>query len=264
MNIYNDGTEINEKENFNYINFYYAYTEINNRTKWNGKIHIISDEKFFALLTDNEYALYLALKSISYHDNKGNHYLFQDQVNYKRLAKELLLKGNKNKAGENTSISRQSIAKLFMSLINKNILKHGIVREFESKEGYFIINEENYKFIRINNEFLKALTQNIKGQTLKTYIYIKAAFDYSLRNGNRKLFINRQTIAEAINEVNSNGVIGKRQLDNITQYISLLCELNLITTKTITTKKADGKYSACLTVVKVNDELEDTHISKAS
>lgn len=65
-----------------------------NNNEFNGKLHIISDEKFFALLTDIEYQLFIGLKDIAYHDGEGQSYLYDSQVsNFSELADKLKLVG---------------------------------------------------------------------------------------------------------------------------------------------------------------------------
>ena len=226
---------------------------------WEGIIHIISDEKFMALLDGNEYALYMGLKEISYNDKKGTHYLYMSQCGFSGLSEELQLKGNKNKSGEDTIVSRQSIKKLFDSLVRKNVLTKGT---FEGQDVYWIMNEKNYKFTKVDNRLLKILTTTLKGQVIKTYIYIKACFE-NLEEGNKELFINRNTLAKAINEVNKKGKIEKRQLDNISMYITLLYNLNLIKShmKIIQNTKGNVK-SSCIVVTKVNDSLKDIPVKK--
>ncbi|MGL4572777.1 MAG: hypothetical protein ACRCVJ_17145 [Clostridium sp.] len=227
---------------------------MNNRILWNGKIHIISDEKFFALLTDKEYQLYCALKSISYHNNRGKHYLFSDQISFKSLSEELSLTAGKNRNGEDSVMSRQTIAKTFKSLEEKKVLKKDIL--FENKEGYFIITEKDYKFTSINNELLKCLTKTLKGQVIKAYIYIKANFEYNKLNGKEYTLFTREKLAVAINELNKNGDIEKRQLTNITAYTTILYNLGLLNIGIMTTKKLDGTYSSCYRVDGVSDKLK--------
>lgn len=229
--------------------------------EWYGTIHIISDDKFFALLDGNEYALYIALKSISYHDSKGQHYLYNDQINFSYLSEELELKGNKNKAGEDAIVSRQSIKKLFNILVIKKVLTKG---KYKGKEVYFVMNEKDYKFTPVDNKLLNVLTRTLKGQVIKTFIYLKACYENNLRNGKKETFINRETIARAINEVSKNGNIGKRQLDNISMYITLLYNLNLVIayqTKPILNDK--GNFTSCLVITKVNNSLKDIPIKGA-
>lgn len=227
---------------------------MNDRILWNGKIHIISDEKFFALLTDKEYQLYCALKSISYHNNRGKHYLFSDQISFRSLSEELSLTAGKNKNGEDSVMSRQTIAKTFKLLEEKKVLKKDIL--FEDKEGYFIVTEKDYKFTSINNELLKYLTKTLKGQVIKVYIYIKANFEYNKRNGKEYTLFTREKLAIAINEVNKNGDIEKRQLTNITAYTTILYNLGLLNIGTMSTKKLDGTYSSCYKVDGVSDKLK--------
>ena len=235
---------------------------MNDRILWKGKIHIISDEKFFALLTDKEYQLYCALKTISYHNNRGKHYLFSDQISFRSLSEELSLNAGKNKNGEDSVMSRQTIAKTFKFLEEKKVLKKDIL--FQDKEGFFIITEKDYKFTNINNELLKCLTKTLKGQVIKAYIYIKANFEYNKRNGKAYTLFTREKLAIAINEVNKkNGEIKKKNLDNITAYTTILYNLGLLNIGIMTTKKLDGTYSSCYRVDGVSDKLKKFQRNKA-
>lgn len=227
--------------------------------EWFGVIHIISDDKFFALLDGNEFVLYMALKGISYHD-KGQHRLYKDQLNFSLLSEQLELKGNKNKAGNDTVVSRQSIKKIFNKLVLKKVLYSGI---FEGKEVYFIMNEKDYKFTKVDNRLLNILTKTLKGQVVKTFIYLKACYENAERSGKKEVFFNRETIAKAINEVDKKGGIGKRQLDNISMYVALLYNLNLvIAAQTKPTLNDKGNFTSCIVVTKVNNSLKDLPVKK--
>lgn len=225
----------------------------NMENNFDGKIHIISDEKFFALLTDLEYQLYTALKAISYHNNRGKHHLFDDQINFNQLSEELELNAGKNKNGEDSVVSRQTISKTFKSLVEKKVLTEGTI--FEDRTGYFIIDEKDYKFTRINKVLMIALTKALKGQVIKCYIYLKANFENAKRNGKNSFFINRETLALAINEVSKKGDIGQRQLKNITAYTTILYNLGLLDI-CVNVMKKDGKYSSCYQINNVADELK--------
>ncbi|EHK2326853.1 hypothetical protein KCK52_000651 [Clostridium perfringens] len=228
---------------------------LNDIKQWDGKIHIISDERFFALLTDNEYQVYCALKSISYHNNRGKHHLFTDQISFRELSKKLELKVGKNKNGDDTVMTRQTLSRIFKSLEEKKIINKGII--FDDKECYFIITEKDYKFTRIDNELLKVMTKCLKGQVIKTYVYIKANFEYNKLNGKNYTLMNRETIAKAINETNKHtGEIKKKNLDNITAYTTTLYNLGLLDISLMTIKSINGAYSSCYRIDAVSDKLK--------
>lgn len=229
-----------------------------NTNEFNGKIHIISDEKFFALLTDTEYQLYMALKSISYHNNKGQHHLFDDQIDFKELSQTLELHAGKNKNGEDSVVSRQTISKTFKSLVDKGVLTKGIV--IEDKQEYFIIDEKEYKFTKVSKTLMIALTKTLKGQVIKCYIYLKANFEYNKNN----YLINRETLAKAINEVNKKtSEIKKKNLDNITAYTTILYNLGLLDICILAKKNVNGTYSSCYQINNVSDELRKIPTKRA-
>lgn len=234
----------------------------NMENNFDGKIHIISDEKFFALLTDLEYQLYTALKAISYHNNRGKHHLFDDQINFNRLSEELELNAGKNKNGDDSVVSRQTISKTFKSLVEKKVLTEGTI--FEDRTGYFIIDEKDYKFTRINKILMIALTKALKGQVIKCYIYLKANFENAKRNGKNNYLINRETLAKAINEVNKKtGEIKKKNLDNITAYTTILYNLGLLDICILAKKNVNGTYSSCYQINNVSDELRKIPTKRA-
>ena len=229
-----------------------------NTNEFNGKIHIISDEKFFALLTDIEYQLFIGLKVIAYHDKDGQSYLYDSQVsNFSELSEKLRLVGRV----EGTIINRQTITKTFKSLVSKGVLTRKeclFENNGEVYSGYELINENkmNYKFARINNELLKAMKLVFKGNILKLYVYLKANFDYNKSKGNETSF-KRETLAKAINEVNKKGEIGKRQLDNITLMLRVLYTMGLVDIRNEKYMSPDGTFKEKLKIVNVTDELKN-------
>lgn len=226
--------------------------------KYEGKLHIISDEKFFALLTDAEYQLFIGLKVIARHDKNGQSYLYDNQVNnFSALADNLKLAGRV----EGTTIDRKTIAKTFKSLVSKGVLTKKeclFENDGEVYGGYELINENkmNYKFARINNELLKAMKLVFKGNILKLYVYLKANFDYNKSNGNETYF-KRETLAKAINEVSRKGEVGKRQLENITLMLRVLYTMGLVDIKHEKYMSPDGTFKEKLKIVNVTDELKN-------
>lgn len=230
-----------------------AEQEAKEKIKWDGKIHIISDKKFLAVLTDSEYHLYVALKGMSHHNSNGQHHIYKNEVKFEDLSKKLELFAGNNKKGEQSFMSRQTISKLFKSLEKQGVIKLG---NFEDgREVYFIINEDNYKFTKVNKETIELMVKCIKGQVVKTYIYIKANFEYNKKNGNETHFT-RETIATAIGEINKKGEIGERQLKNITLYTTLLYNLSLLDIHIEKRKNNDGTYSARYKINNVSDKLK--------
>lgn len=229
--------------------------------EWQGDVWIITGGEFMALLTGQEYAVYCGLNTIKYHNGSTDepvNYLWENQLKYSYLAEELQLHGGKNKAGEDATVSRQTIGRLVNSLINKGVLtKKKIKIDDREVMQYILVSAKNELFTKIERPLLKELTTRLKGQVIKTYAYIKAMYELSLKNGNDSLNISRTKIAKAINEVSKNGDIGERQLKNITMYITILYNLNLVTASVEKRQNSDNTYSSYIKVLGIKSKLKD-------
>lgn len=229
---------------------------MNKVCEWDGKIHIISDERFFALLTDVEYQVYCGLRAMAH--NTGKKGLRSERVfdyvyisSWTEMSEELNMLGRK----EGTIITRDTLRKTFNSLVKKGVLIKN--DSFKDNVVYEIFNHniEKYKFTRVDKELIEGLTKCLKGQVIKAYIYIKANFENNVKN-RKETKLNRNTIAKAINEVNKKGEIGKRQVDNISLYIKLLYNIGLVDAQ-INLIYKDGKVeSSILQINNVGEELK--------
>lgn len=235
--------------------------------EWYGDVWIITSGEFMALLTGQEYALYCGLNTIKYHNaqkDKPVNYLWENQLKYSYLAEELQLYGGKNKAGEDATVSRQTIGRLVNSLISKGVLtRKKILSEEHEVIQYILVSAKGELFTKIEKPLLEVLTRTLKGQVIKTYAYIKAMYEVSIKNGNKELNISRSTIAKAINEVSKKGAIGERQLKNISMYLSVLYNLNLVKASVLGKENINGIYSKLIRVEKVNTSLKDIPIVKS-
>lgn len=172
------------------------------------------------------------------------------------MAERLQLHSGKNRDGEESTVSRQTIKRLISSLISKGILtKKKVISEGHEVMQYILVSAKGELFTKIEKPLLEVLTRTLKGQVIKTYTYIKAIYEMALRNNNQ-LNLSRETIAKAINEVNKNGDIGERQLKNISVYLTLLNDLNLVETSVLIRSNIDGSYSKLININKVNSSLK--------
>lgn len=240
--------------------------EISNE-EFNGKVYVITTSDFMTVLTGNEYALYCSLLTISYHNNNAEHpvnYLWETQVNFSNLSEELRLYGGKNKEGIDSIMTRKSIAKLFKSLVDKEVLKKQTVSDGDGQQinRYIIKSAKGKLFTTIEKSLLKTLNKTVKGQVIKTYAYIKAIYESSKRNGIHETRISRPTIASSIGEINKKGEVGKRQLDNVSDYVKILYNLNLVNVTKLIGNDNTGRVISTLRIDKVNTSLKDIPTEK--
>ncbi|WP_434797590.1 hypothetical protein [Terrisporobacter vanillatitrophus] len=217
--------------------------------EFNGDIFVISDGKFIKGLTANEFLVYYAFLGISRHNNNGQHYIYNNDLNFVKLEEELKLSGRY----ENTIMSRKTMKSTFDELVKKKVFT--LVTLDNGDEVYYIVQTKEYLFTRMPKETYKAFSKTLSGNALKIYCFIKGNLDNIKANGKDILYMNRSTIAQSCGITNKKGEVTIKQLDLVGTILKTLYSFDIID-YALKTKVVDGKLVGRYEFYGVKTELK--------
>lgn len=216
-----------------------------------GDIFIISDGKFIKGLTGNEFLVYYAfLGIVSRHDNRGQHFIYKNDLSFNKLEQELSLKGKK----EGTTMTRKTMKSTFDELVKKKVFKLATLDNGE--EVYYIIQAKEYLFTRMKKETYRRFSRAMSGDALKIYCFIKGNLENVNKKGGSTLYLNRETIAVNCNITNK-GSVGERQLKNVGIIMKTLKEnFGLLEYKTLK-RTINGNITGIYEITNIKEKYDE-------
>ncbi|MDY5213305.1 hypothetical protein [Intestinibacter sp.] len=216
-----------------------------------GDIFIISDGKFIKGLTGNEFLVYYAfLGIVSRHDNRGQHFIYKNDLSFNKLEQELSLKGKK----EGTTMTRKTMKSTFDELVKKKVFKLATLDNGE--EVYYIIQAKEYLFTRMKKETYRRFSRAMSGDALKIYCFIKGNLENVNKKGGSTLYLNRETIAVNCNITNK-GSIGERQLKHVGIIMKTLKEnFGLLEYKT-SKRTINGNITGIYEITNIKEKYDE-------
>ena len=212
----NKSTKVKSKDECNVIKFPMSSSEVNMKNKK-------CDYKTLAIMT--YYSNYNS------YDKEDHRYVYKNDI---LLNKDEIEGWSKNKI-DTVCRNIKKLCKLENNIIEAKNTDNGIVYLINYKD------ENNRKFVTIEDEILKLLLDGCSSNVIKTYIFIKYRCEF---NGNKETKLTRKDIVDNVGL----SIKSEKNLDKVKRWIYILKGANLI--------KVNSKYE-----VEV-DELSGNEIVK--
>lgn len=214
--IKNKGTKVKSKDECKVIKFPMSSSEVNMKNKK-------CDYKTLAIMT--YYSNYNS------YDKEDHRYVYKNDI---LLNKDEIEGWSKNKI-DTVCRNIKKLCKLENNIIEAKNTDNGIVYLINYKD------ENNRKFVTIEDEILKLLLDGCSSNVIKTYIFIKYRCEF---NGNKETKLTRKDIIDNVGL----SIKSEKNLDKVKRWIYILKGANLI--------KVNSKYE-----VEV-DELSGNEVVK--